>query len=71
MRKIDEPQHPINHGVTQGDQPINGTEREAVDELLKEGIQEKFRDEDEEVTVIQFPLKSIYASRLTSQHLKD
>ena len=36
VRKIDEPQNAVNHRVADGDQREDGTEREAVDELLEE-----------------------------------
>jgi hypothetical protein len=36
VRKIDEAQNAIHHGVTERDERVNGTQRQAVDELLKE-----------------------------------
>ena len=38
VREVDEPQHPVHHRVAERDQRIDGAEREAVDELLEEGI---------------------------------
>ena len=38
VREIDEPQHTVNHCVTQRDQRVNRSERNAVDELLAEFV---------------------------------
>ena len=34
MRKIDEAQDTVNHGVTEGDERVNRSERKAVEKLL-------------------------------------
>ena len=40
VRKIDETQDSINHRVAERDERVDGSKREAVDQLLKEPIQE-------------------------------
>jgi hypothetical protein len=36
MRKVDEPQHPINHRITKRDERVDGAEGKSVNELLEE-----------------------------------
>ena len=38
VREVDEPEHPVHHRVPERDECVNGAEREAVNELLEEGI---------------------------------
>ena len=38
VREVDEAQHAVHHRVPERDQRVDGAEREAVDELLEEGV---------------------------------
>ena len=38
VREVDEAQHAVHHRVAERDEGVDGAEREAVDELLEEGI---------------------------------
>ena len=38
MRKVDQTQYTVHHGVAQGDQRINAAQYQAVDDLLRKNI---------------------------------
>ncbi len=43
MGKIDELQHPIDHGVAQGDERVHETQHDAVEQNLGENFQRDFQ----------------------------